>query len=209
MKQSASDVQTRLDRFLFAYRNTPHTTTGESPAALLRTAVPRTHADLLFPDRRESVRAKQSLQKTNSDEHSKSRVFSPGDDVYVRLEGNQSPWRKGILLAQHGQLADVKIFDIQRTVRRHLDHIKHRHVDLSELNELCAPKDLEVPRQHVEPPVQHTPVTPPVVVPPDPEPVVPGSPVRPAAAAVSQPQPATPVLRRSSRVPRPVDRLNL
>ena len=43
-------LETNLSPFLFQYRLTPHTTTGQSPAQLLLGRRPRSHLDLLHPD---------------------------------------------------------------------------------------------------------------------------------------------------------------
>ena len=43
-------VQTKLSRFLFAYRNTPQTTTGISTAELLLKRRPRSHLDQIHPN---------------------------------------------------------------------------------------------------------------------------------------------------------------
>ena len=48
-KNSTDSLQTRVSRFLFNYRNTPHSTTGVSPAELLLGRRPRTHLSLLIP----------------------------------------------------------------------------------------------------------------------------------------------------------------
>ena len=48
-KNSTDSLPTRVSRFLFNYRNTPHSTTGVSPAELLLRRRPRTHLSLLIP----------------------------------------------------------------------------------------------------------------------------------------------------------------
>ena len=45
----SGDVQCKLHRILFRYRNVPHTTTGQSPAVLLLGRRPRGHLDQLRP----------------------------------------------------------------------------------------------------------------------------------------------------------------
>ena len=45
--KTTGDLDTRLARFLFQYRLTPHTTTGLSPAEMLLGRRPRSHLDLL------------------------------------------------------------------------------------------------------------------------------------------------------------------
>lgn len=50
MKKTEGDMETRFARFLFQYRITPHSTTGQSPAELLLGRHPRSRLDLMLPD---------------------------------------------------------------------------------------------------------------------------------------------------------------
>ena len=52
VKANRSDrsIQHKLDRFLFAYRTTPHATTGHSPAQLLFGSNLKSRLDLLKPN---------------------------------------------------------------------------------------------------------------------------------------------------------------
>lgn len=47
MQSEQGALESKIDRFLFHYRITPHTTTGESPALLLMGRLPRSRLDLL------------------------------------------------------------------------------------------------------------------------------------------------------------------
>ncbi|KAI6648346.1 hypothetical protein LOD99_12155 [Oopsacas minuta] len=49
-KESCDTLQTRVARFLFHYRTTPHTTTGISSAELMMGRRLRTHMSCLLPD---------------------------------------------------------------------------------------------------------------------------------------------------------------
>ena len=49
MFESSKSVKEKLAKFLIAYRNTPHSTTGESPAQLLLGRSKRTRLDLVKP----------------------------------------------------------------------------------------------------------------------------------------------------------------
>ena len=62
-KQSKDSLNTRIARFLFSYRITPHTTTGTSPAELLFGRLPCSQLDLLKPTLAERVHKKQERQK--------------------------------------------------------------------------------------------------------------------------------------------------
>ena len=50
MHQSSKPVKEKLAKFLIAYRNTPHSTTGVSPAQLLLGRPLRSRLDLVKPD---------------------------------------------------------------------------------------------------------------------------------------------------------------
>ena len=77
-------VETRLLRFLFQYRITPHSTTGVPPAELLMGRRPRSHLNLLRPDLRSKVYSSQSRQMKGHDRNSKHREFKVGDLVFTR-----------------------------------------------------------------------------------------------------------------------------
>ena len=59
-KRVSGDVATQLARFLFHYRTTPHSVTGDSPAKLLMGCHIHTHLDILKRDIAGRVRASQA-----------------------------------------------------------------------------------------------------------------------------------------------------
>ena len=65
-KDGTHSLQTRVSRFLFNYRNTPHSTTGVSPAELLLGRKPRIHLSLLIPSTASQVARRQ--RKTKSED---------------------------------------------------------------------------------------------------------------------------------------------
>ena len=69
-----SDVRTKVNRFLFRYRCTPHTVTGSTPAELLMNRRLRTPLDLLRPNLRDRVKRKQEDQKKYHDNTKPVRV---------------------------------------------------------------------------------------------------------------------------------------
>lgn len=83
-KDDRGTLPTKLFRFLLAYRNTPHSTTGVTPAELLMKRPLRTRLDLLRPSLRNQVLTKQAKQKVHHDAHSKFREFETGQSVLVR-----------------------------------------------------------------------------------------------------------------------------
>ena len=82
-KRTDGSLQTRLSRFLFLYRNTPHTTTGRSPAELLLGRPLRTPLDQLHPDIAAKVARQQYSWKHRADQSASDRQFQFGDRVYV------------------------------------------------------------------------------------------------------------------------------
>ena len=89
------DMDMRLARLLFKYRNTPHTTTGVSPAELLLGRKPRTHLDLMHPDLSNRVIDKQMAQKTAYDGKKRERSYHIGDHVYVKNFQAGDKWIPG------------------------------------------------------------------------------------------------------------------
>ena len=85
-------MHTRLSRFLLAYRSTPQTTTGVTPAELLLNRRLRTRLDLIRPELRHRVETQQEAQKVHHDNTKKERHFSEGDSVLVK---NFSPGLSG------------------------------------------------------------------------------------------------------------------
>ena len=62
-KITSSNIDDKLDRFLFQYRITPHTTTGRSPAELLMGRSPRSHLDVLKPNVTDRVSNKHMTEE--------------------------------------------------------------------------------------------------------------------------------------------------
>ena len=118
----------KIARFLFAYRNTPHSTTGVSPAELLMGRKLKSPLDLLKPDLHFRVEEKQEKQKQYHDKSSRQRSFAIGDLVFIKNFSRSSAdrWLPGQVIAVAGPRSfQVKIFD-GRIVRRHLDHVRIR-----------------------------------------------------------------------------------
>ena len=123
-KQSKDSLNTRIARFLFSYRITPHTTTGTSPAELLFGRLPRSHLDLLKPTLAERVHKKQERQKENHDIHSKERKFHIGDAVFICDFPDRKHWLSGKITSVQGPCSYLIELEDGRVVRRHVDHIR-------------------------------------------------------------------------------------
>ena len=106
----SGDSITRLNRFLFAYRTTPKTTTEMSPAELLMNRKVTTRLSLIKP----SIQKRMAKQGTY-EERPPPRSFSTGDWVWMRNYSKiGSKWIQGRIEAKLGPLfyhvqADGKI----------------------------------------------------------------------------------------------------
>ena len=74
-KNSSADLDLRLQRFLLSYRNTPHKSTGRSPAELLMGHRLRSKLDLLKPDANSSSDKSSVMQKLYHDNKAQPRWF--------------------------------------------------------------------------------------------------------------------------------------
>ena len=84
-----------LARILMAYRITPQTTTGVSPAELILGYQPCTRLDLLKPNIGGRVEGKQRQQKLYHDNSARIRQFNVGDKVYGQNFGQGQRWLPG------------------------------------------------------------------------------------------------------------------
>ena len=161
MKKSTSgDIETRLARFLFQYRITPHTTTGTSPSELLFGRRLRSHLDLLRPQLRSRVQRNQERQKDTHDRGTRFRTFQPDDMVYIRNFGQGEKWLPATVVNIQGPLSYVVKLADGREVRRHVDHVRTRRTpssSSSQIDDDCLPTPSTVTEATVDP-------TPPLVL---------------------------------------------
>ena len=163
-KNTEGTIATRVARFLFAYRRTPHTTTGVTPAELLLGRIPRSHLDLLKPAISNRVLNKQQSQKEQHDVHAKQRGFQVGDPVFVRDFPGGKRWISGSISSIEGpRSCHVALCD-GRTVRWHIDHIRFRSSAATPDNSSGSDDLVDYPStpamDTVDPPVDPAPVPP-------------------------------------------------
>ncbi|XP_054259844.1 uncharacterized protein K02A2.6-like [Macrosteles quadrilineatus] len=98
-QQSKRTLQHRIDSFLFAYRNTPHTATGLTPAELIFNFKPRTRLSLLKPHLATDCEAKQVKIETAANKHRGSeRSFQVGQKVFVKsVRQEELNWLPGVV----------------------------------------------------------------------------------------------------------------
>ena len=128
LSKTRGDLETRLSRFLFQYRLTPHTSTGSSPAELLFGRRPKSHLDFIHPDLSAKVTLQQERQHLASESGASFRAFLSGDKVYVL---NFSPstsssvkWLPGVVTSLAGPRSVRVALEDGTVVRRHFDHVK-------------------------------------------------------------------------------------
>ena len=106
MHQSSKPVKEKLAKFLIAYRNTLHSTTGASPAELLLRRPLRTRLDLVKPnlDRKMvNQRHQQSIRAAN-ERGRQRRQLEVGDSVLSRDYQGDLKWRSGLIVKKTGPL---------------------------------------------------------------------------------------------------------
>ena len=94
-----------MTQFLFKYRITPQSTTGQSPSDLLFGRRLRSHLGLLHPDISAKVRAKQNLQKHTHDYHAQDRAFELDDLVFAKNYRQGTPWLPGVIVAKRSAIS--------------------------------------------------------------------------------------------------------
>ena len=115
MKQS-------LARFLFSYRTTPNSTTGQTPAELFLNRRLRTRLDLIHPDLGRKVFDKQSDQKARHDKVSREREFALGEQVLVQNFRGKPRWLNGTVAEQTVPVS-YKVLVGDQLWKRHVDQM--------------------------------------------------------------------------------------
>ena len=183
-----------LDKFLFKYRITPHSTTGVSPAELMFKRRFRCRLDLLHPQDQLGGRvlARQETQKRNYSSSARMLDLHPQSPVAVRNYSSGPKWLPAVVDTQTGPLSYRCELTGGGIVKRHQDQIITRTPE----KEPSVP--VATPEKTISP-------TPPVCPEPEAEPVVEApvvhTPVRLPSESVKP--------RRSTRVVKPPSRLNL
>ena len=119
------DSEQCLYRYLLTYRNTPHSTTGESPAMLLMGRHLRTRLDLMLPSTQKHVSKSQDSVRLRT-AHRGDRNFSVGDCVLARNYKRGNKWLVGVIdemLGDRHVVVKCKDGDLNETLKRHVDQI--------------------------------------------------------------------------------------
>ena len=125
-KMKSGTLQDKLSRFLFRYRNTPQSTTEETPSQLLLGRKMRSPLDVIHPDLQRKVEEKQDKQVMQSND---IKGVETGDAVYARnfsRDKGTNPWLPGEVIELLGTRSILIKLSDGRTVRRHMDHVRKR-----------------------------------------------------------------------------------
>ena len=153
---STETLQTRLNRFLFAYRTTPQTSTGLTPGEMLMNRKLTTALCLIKPDIHKKI-ALQQKECTNS-----VRNFETGDQVWMRNYSFQGKkWIAGIVEQKTGPLSYV-VKSGRNIHRRHIDQMRSKStetpaktiIDDVEHNEIAIPSEVNADAEPDE--MEHT-----------------------------------------------------
>ena len=145
-KSTHGSVRTRLAKILKAYRLTPHSTTGVSPAEMLLGCRPKSRLDLLKPITAERVEANQWKQKKQHDIKSRDRSFKEGDTVFIRNFQTGNKWVPGVISKKTRPVSFVVQLSDERERRCHQDQLRFRTFDVT-VEELI---ETETPSPHTE-----------------------------------------------------------
>ena len=113
-----SSIETLVSRFLFSYRNTPHSRTGLTPAELLMNRKPRTLLTSIKPD----FYARSKKNSAAMAGKGPTRQFAVGDAVLARNYGGGNKWVKGVVSEKVGPVS-YKIRINGGVIRRHIDQV--------------------------------------------------------------------------------------
>ena len=189
---SGNDWRMKLDRFLFQYRVTPHSTTNVSPAELMFGRKLRTVFDLVHPKHnvKNNVLSKQETQKSNYDSTiARGFQLNPESPVMVRNYStiSKDKWIPAKVVKQTGPVSYKCELEGGNIVRRHTNQMLTRSPNLIPTT----------PIKTREMPLAHSPIVPEF-----------NEGAEGNTEVEAPPRQATPV-RRSTRVAKPPDRLDL
>jgi transposase InsO family protein len=133
-ESSDKSLHGRVQAFLFNYRNTPHATTGVTPAELLFGRKLRTRLDLLRPTLHDRVARKQAADAARYDQRTQDRAFADRDRVLVRWYTGAERWRSGTILRRTGPVSyEVQVGD--EVLRRHVTQLRIDYTSLPNRSE--------------------------------------------------------------------------
>ncbi|XP_040359150.2 uncharacterized protein K02A2.6-like [Ixodes scapularis] len=147
-------LELTVQTFLLTYRNTPHTTTKETPASLFLGRRLRTRLDAIKPSVGGRVGHQQFVQ--TSQRKARTRIFSVNDNVLVRNYRGSQKWVPGTILKQSGPVSfQVRVMTARGIYiwRRHQDQMLHHRENSMQATSDGFLPDLRDPENCVDEPV--------------------------------------------------------
>ena len=138
-KIAEGSLEAKLIRVLFKYRNTPHSTTNETPAKLLFGRQPITPLDRIRPSLKNRVEVARDRQKLYHDKCVINRQFRVGDEVFVWNYGKGDRWLPGRIVESLSPVTFRVRLVSGVEVKKHADQMRE-----------CKVKELALPRDQFE-----------------------------------------------------------
>ena len=110
--------------------------------------------DLIHPNLKKKVEAKQTSQKTCHDKHARTRNFGAGEPIYTKNYGYGPKWIPGLIHETTGPVSYTVLLGDGKLFRRHVDLLFSRQVsepsvlrpELVPEEECVAPKPMSKTR---------------------------------------------------------------
>ncbi|VDI40347.1 Hypothetical predicted protein [Mytilus galloprovincialis] len=156
MRGENADLNKKLANFLLAYRNTPHTTTNETPAKLFMGRNLRNRLDLIKPDINRQVQDKQMKIAIKPTKET-LRQFTEGETVAVRDYRGPNKWTSGLITKREGPLNYQVEVSPNSIWKRHADQIRNSDFNDKQGEEIKNDKTVEIeiiPDEPTEQPAQ-------------------------------------------------------
>ena len=125
--EDSDSIMQSLARFLFSYRTTPNSTTGQTPAELFLNRRLGTRLDLMRPDLGRKVFDRQTDQKARYDKTSEGREFTLGGEVLVQNFRGEPKRLDGTVTEQIGPVYYKVLFG-EQLWKRHVDQMDQKHL---------------------------------------------------------------------------------
>ncbi|CAB4012861.1 Hypothetical predicted protein [Paramuricea clavata] len=124
MKEDLGSTQTKLSKFLVKYRNTPHSTAGDTPTTFFMGRNLRSRLDLIKPDTRKHVIEEQVSQaKPKGAIAGNVRQLFIGQAVNVRNYRGKEKWIQGFVRARTVPVSYQVEIVANVIWRRHIDQL--------------------------------------------------------------------------------------
>ena len=120
------DVDAALQTYLLAYRNSIHSTTGDTPAMLLQRRPLRSRLDLLRSSSALHEQVSEAQHKQMASSGGAPVAHTAGDAVWARNYGGPDRWLKGTVVSKEGSRRYIIGSDDGRLLTRHVDQVKGR-----------------------------------------------------------------------------------